>query len=213
MIDHGELVLFGAGGHAAVAADAAVAAGYVLAGVLSIERPPNEDAPPFGGVPWLGDPADPSPSLQDLLSRGARIHAAVGDPDVRRRWLEPRLDATATVIHPSASISPSATIGAGVFVGPRAVVNARALLETGAIVNSGAIVEHDAWVGAFAHVAPGAVMLGAARTGESSLVGAGAVVLPGVEIGSRSTLGAGSVATTSIEPDVVAVGHPARVMS
>lgn len=213
MIDHGELVLFGSGGHAAVVADAAVAAGFVLAGVLSRERPSSDGDPPFGGVPWLGDPTNPSASLQDLISRGARIHAAIGDSGLRRGWLEPRLDAAATVIHPSASISPSATVGAGVFVGPRAVVNARALLETGAIVNSGAIVEHDAWVGAFAHVAPGAVILGAARAGESSLIGAGAIVLPGIEVGSGSTLAAGSVASSNIEPGVVAIGHPARPTS
>lgn len=210
MIDHGELVLFGAGGHAAVVADAAVAAGFVLAGVLSEDRPSSDGEPPFGGVPWLGDPGQPSTPLEDLVSRGARVHAAIGDATLRRAWLETRLDAAATVIHPSASVSPSATIGAGVFIGPRAVVNARALLETGTIVNSGAIVEHDAWVGAYAHVAPGAILLGAARAGEASLVGAGSVVLPGIEIGSGSTLGAGSVATESVDANTIAVGAPAR---
>ena len=213
MIDHGELILFGAGGHAAVVADTAVAAGFVLAGVLAEERPPSDGEPPFGGVPWLGDPESPSTSLDDLISRGARVHAAIGDPALRRAWLETRLDAMATVIHPSASVSPSATIGAGVFIGPRAVVNARALLETGTIVNSGAIVEHDAWVGAYAHVAPGAILLGAARTGEASLIGAGSVVLPGIEIGSGSTLGAGAVATGSIPANTVAIGGPARPRS
>ena len=91
MIDHGELVLFGAGGHAAVVADAAVAAGFVLAGVLAEERPSSDGQPPFGGVPWLGDPGSPSTSLDDLISRGARVHAAIGDPALRRAWLETRL--------------------------------------------------------------------------------------------------------------------------
>ena len=67
-------------------------------------------------------------------------------------------------------MSPSATIGPGVFIGPGAVINARALVETGAIVNGAAVVEHDAWVRAFAHVAPAAVLLGGA-VGPDSLVG------------------------------------------
>ena len=87
-----------------------MAAGFVLAGVLAEERPSSDGEPPFGGVPWLGDPGTPSTSLEDLISRGARVHAAIGDPALRRAWLEPRLDAAATVIHPSASVSPSATI-------------------------------------------------------------------------------------------------------
>ncbi len=210
MIDHGELVIFGAGGHAAVVADAGVASGFVLAGVLDKDRPPSDGESPFGGVPWLGDPERPLKSLDELLSRGARMHAAIGDAVLRRRWLETRLDAAATVVHPTAAISPSATIGPGVFIGPRAVVNARALIETGAIINSGAIVEHDAWVGAFAHVAPGAIMLGAARAGEDSLIGAGSVVLPGIDVGSGSTLGAGGVANESVPAGTVSIGRPAR---
>ena len=210
MIDPGEMVLFGAGGHAAVVADAAVSAGFVLAGVLADRRPDGEGTPPFGGVPWLGDPEDPDSSLADLLSRGARVHAAVGDPAIRRRWLADRLDVAATIVHPSAVVSPSATIGPGVFIGPGAVINARALVETGAIVNSAAVVEHDAWVGAFAHVAPAAVLLGGARVGPDSLVGASSVVLPEIEVGSGSTLAAGAVASTSIPAGVVARGVPAR---
>ena len=211
MIDHGELVLFGAGGHAAVVADAAVAAGFVLAGVLSTPRPESDGRPPFGGVPWLGDPDTPLPALADLLARGAFVHAAVGDPTLRRRWLEPRGDAAAAIVHPSAIVSPSATIQAGAFIGPRAVVNARATIGRGAIVNSGAIVEHDAVVGDYAHVAPGAILLGAAVVGAMAMVGGGAVVLPGVEIGAEATLAAGAVATIAVPPEATAIGVPARI--
>ncbi len=211
MIDHGELVIFGAGGHAAVVADAAVAAGFVLAGVLDASRPDADGRPPFGGVPWLGDPDAPLPALDDLLDRGAFVHAAVGDPAARRRWLDPRIPATTAIIHPSAIVSPSAKIEPGAFVGPRAVVNARATIELGAIVNTGAIVEHDVVLGRFAHAAPGSILLGAARIGETALIGGGAVVLPGVEIGAEATLAAGAVATIAVPPETKAVGVPARV--
>ncbi len=210
MNDCGELVIFGAGGHAAVVADAAVAAGFVLAGVLADPRPETGGQPPFGGVPWLGDPDRPESALADLLARGAFVHAAVGDGDARRRWLEPRLARAVAIVHPSAVVSPSATIEAGAFVGPRAVINARAVIARGAIVNTSAVVEHDARVGAFAHVAPGSILLGAACVGEHAFVGGGAVVLPGIEIGDRATLGAGGVANRAIPAGTVAMGVPAR---
>ncbi len=211
MNDQGELVIFGAGGHAAVVADAAVAAGFVLAGVLANPRPETGGQPPFGGVPWLGDPDDPAAALTDLLDRGAFVHAAVGDAAARRRWLEPRKASATAIVHPSAVVSPSATIEPGAFVGPRAVVNARATIGRGAIVNSGSIVEHDAIVGEYAHVAPGAILLGAARVGTAAMIGGGAVVLPGIEIGAEATLAAGAVATIAVPPEATAIGVPARI--
>lgn len=211
MNEQGELVIFGAGGHAAVVADTAVTVGFVLAGVLAEGRPePGVDAP-FGGVPWLGDPDRPEPALAELLERGAGVHAAVGDAATRRRWLESRLDHAVSIVHPSAIVSPSATIGPGVFIGPRAVINARAEVGAGVIVNTGAIIEHDVSIGAWSHVAPAATVLGAARVGMAGLVGGGSVVLPGIEIGDEATLGAGGVATTSIPAGRTAVGIPGRL--
>jgi acetyltransferase-like isoleucine patch superfamily enzyme len=43
-------------------------------------------------------------------------------------------------------------------------------------------------------------------------VGGGAVLLPGVEIGEEAFVGAGAVVTKDVEPRVIVVGNPARVM-
>lgn len=43
-------------------------------------------------------------------------------------------------------------------------------------------------------------------------IGSGAIVLPGVTIGENSVVGAGSVVTKDVEPGVVVVGNPARVV-
>ena len=61
------------------------------------------------------------------------------------------------IIDPSGIVSEHASLGQGVFVGKGAVVNAGATVGDGAIINTGAIVEHDCKVGAFVHIAPGAV--------------------------------------------------------
>ncbi|MDG2021554.1 MAG: acetyltransferase [Phycisphaerales bacterium] len=210
MNEHGELVLFGAGGHAAVVADAAVAMGFVLVGVVDAIRPVADGRPPFGGVPWLGPPDDPDPSLHELLGRGARVHAAVGDAGLRRRWLGDHADHAACIVHPAAVVSPSAAIGEGVFIGPRAVVNARAVIGTGTIVNTSAILEHDARTGEYCHLAPGAIVLGNAVVGDQTLVGSNATILPAITVGQRATIGAGSVVTSDLPDDVRAFGNPAR---
>jgi acetyltransferase-like isoleucine patch superfamily enzyme len=43
-------------------------------------------------------------------------------------------------------------------------------------------------------------------------VGGGAVLLPGIEIGEEAFVGAGAVVTKTVEPRMLVVGNPARVM-
>jgi sugar O-acyltransferase (sialic acid O-acetyltransferase NeuD family) len=203
------VILLGGGGHAAVVADAALARGWEVAGFLSDSAGNVRE----GSLTRLGSLAD----LAAVVGRRAvddgaiLLHAAVGDAELRRRWLDLASDwPTDPIVHPSAVVSPSAMIGPGVFVGPLAVVNAGAVLDRGVIVNSGAVIEHDCRVGAFAHVAPGAVLTGAAIVGEGSLIGARAVVLPGMVVGRGATVGAGAVVIEPVPDGVVARGTPAR---
>jgi maltose O-acetyltransferase len=50
------------------------------------------------------------------------------------------------------------------------------------------------------------------RIGDNAWIGAGTLVLPGVTIGDNVTIGAGSVVTSDIPSDVLALGHPCRVV-
>src|SRR5215471_3104141 len=43
-------------------------------------------------------------------------------------------------------------------------------------------------------------------------IGGGAVLLPGIEIGEEAFVGAGAVVTKNVEPRMLVVGNPARVM-
>jgi len=43
-------------------------------------------------------------------------------------------------------------------------------------------------------------------------IGGGAILLPGIEIGEEAFVGAGAVVTKDVEPRMVVVGNPARVM-
>jgi sugar O-acyltransferase (sialic acid O-acetyltransferase NeuD family) len=165
------------------------------------------------GLVRLGSIADLTDAL-GALGRGAVAHAAVGDPDLRRRWLDRAGDAAAgAIVHPSAIVSPSATLEEGSFIGPRAIVNARAVVQRGAIVNSGAIVEHDCHLAAFCHVAPGAALGGAVMVGPGALIGINAAVLPGLRVGAGAILGAGAVAVRDLPRGTTAVGVPARTVA
>lgn len=195
------LVIYGAGGHGQVVAEAARAAGMRVVGFV-------DDAPPAETVAGL-----PVLSLDHPDAAGAAFHVAVGDNATRQailRRLSEQGRALCGVTHPTAFVSDSATIGEGVFVGPLAVVHTQARLGDGVIVNSGAVVEHHNDIGACVHVAPGAVLGGGVTAGERALIGLGARVLPGVTIGRDATVGAGAVVTAGVGDGETIAGVPAR---
>jgi len=201
------LVVYGAGGHGRVVADAARAAELEVMGFL-------DDAVPAGQqvLDWrvLGD-------LDWLQGRhNISVALGIGANDVRRQVadkLERAGAALATVVHPTAVLSPYAEVGPGVVVFALAVVNVGARIGRGAIVNTGSILEHDVAIGDFAHVASNAALGGNARVGADAMLGTGAVVLPGRAVGDRSIVGAGAVVSRDVAADVVVAGVPARRMN
>jgi sugar O-acyltransferase (sialic acid O-acetyltransferase NeuD family) len=198
------LLLFGAGGHGRVVADAALAS-MAWVGVVGSDRDAlrctGELVP---GVPLLraGDAA---------LANIAGIHIAIGNNAAREKeaaaWVHARL---ATVMHPAAMVSALAEIGAGCFVAAGAIVGPGARLGIGVIVNHGAVVDHDVQLGAFCHVAPNATLGGAVHIGRRVLVGASAVVLPGNTIADDVVIGAGAVVIAPLLEAGTYVGVPAR---
>lgn len=164
---------------------------------------------PFG-LTYLGDErlVDPA-TLADTS-----IFVGVGDNKRREEifdWAKRNnLSLAGYAAHPHARISPSASIGAGSLVGVHGIVNVGAKIGSGAIINSGSIVEHDAVIGDFAHVAPGATVLGGAHVGRGCLIGSGCVILPGVRVGDYATVGAGAVVVADVPPGITVKGVPAK---
>ncbi|MEM1097552.1 MAG: acetyltransferase [Planctomycetota bacterium] len=194
------LVIYGAGGHGTVVADAATLAGYDVVGFLD-DREQNALAP-----------AEMLLSQNDPKLAGANFIPAIGDNATRAavmKKIEQLGGTVVNVIHPAAAVSDNAKLGHGVYVAPQAVVNPYATVGDGCIVNSSAVVEHHCTLGAFAHLAPGAVLGGAVRVGDHTLIGLGARVLPQRAVGDRCVVGAGAVVTRDFEHDLLLVGVPA----
>lgn len=114
------------------------------------------------------------------------------------------------IIDGSAKVSKHAKIEQGAFVGKQSIINAGALIQKGAIINSGSIVEHDCQIGAFSHIAPGAVLGGEVVVGEHSHIGLNATVKQQIHIGSNSIIGMGSVVLQNIDSKTMAYGNPCR---
>lgn len=203
------LIVFGAGGHGRVVADAALASG-AWRDVVATDRDPAQ----WGGELLPGIPVLPLDAVAALPGPLA-LHVAIGT-NAYRRAEAARLEGMAplaTVVHPRASVAASARIGAGCLLTAQCVVGPLARLGAGVIVNHGAVVDHDCVVDAWAHVAPGARLGGAVRVGEAALVGAGSTVLRNLSIGAEATLGAGAVALCDLPAMQSWAGVPAHPLA
>lgn len=211
---HRSVLVWGAGGHAAVVADAAQAAGATIVGFVSDD------------VSLLGSPVEGfevgivalDRDLRRVLAAGESLPAgaecvALGVGDNRNRSAIAALipaNLMPPVIHPTAVVSATARISPGAVVLALAAVNPRANVGVAVIVNTGAIIEHDCALGDGSHVSPGAILTGGVRVADGVWIGAGAVVLPGLDIGPRAVVGAGAVVTKHVNADSVVLGVPAR---
>jgi len=204
------LILWGAGGHAAVVLEIAEAMGCFDPVALVDDGQPDCSSL---AAPLLGS----SRVLLNMSDGGnSEFLVSIGDNQARARCFEAGLRAgrsPATLIHPSAIVSPSAVIGAGTVVMARAVINARAVIGRSCIVNTGAVVEHDCLVADHVHIGPGVLLGGGVQIQPYVFMGLGAIALPGAAIGDSAIIGAGSVVLDVVPALATAVGIPARIVS
>lgn len=198
-------IIFGAGGHGKVVADAARAAGIVVSWAVDDRA---------GICDLVGCPVIDTQHLEWRKLDRFRFLVAVGDNAARARIVQQlwaKGGRPLSVVHPSAVIAPSVRVGTGTLVCAGAVLNPDVEIGENVIVNTSASVDHDCVVGANVHICPGVRLAGGVVIGSGSMLGLGVVVLPGVTIGEGCVVGAGSVVNRSLPPHVVAYGNPARV--
>lgn len=198
-------LVYGAGGHAKVALDAARSSGIHVHLVL------DDDASKLELCGWkVSRPAKTS----ELGHDGFAFIVAVGDNLDRARIFGNLIAEGGTpmsLIHQGSILSPSARIGAGTLVCAGVVVNPDAEVGRNCILNTSCSVDHDCVVGDHVHLCPGVRLGGKVTIGAGTMIGLGAVVLPNIKIGDHSIIGAGAVVNRDLPSGVVAYGNPTRV--
>ena len=137
----------------------------------------------------------------------------VGSPAIKRKLvskaLEVGLRPAQTVIHPSATVQDAA-IGLGGIVAPGCRLTTNVRIGAYVIVNLNVTIGHDAVVGDYCTINPGASVSGNDVLGDDVVLGTGTVVREGVHIAANVTVGA-QAAVVKDEPrnSVLLVGVPA----
>jgi len=201
-----EIVLFGYSGHAFVAAEVILKAGYTLMGYLDKQE---QELNPYG-LKYLGFEEDVA-LMNSLYNYD--FFPSIGNNNIRRKVFETFIVQGfefITAIHPKANIASMVMIGQGSLVCQGANINPLVAIGKGVIINTGAIIEHECIIDNFAHIAPGAVLAGKVKVGKGSFIGANAVIKQGVVIGDYVTIGAGTVVLRNIASNSMVVGNPAK---
>ena len=209
------LLILGAGGHAKVVAETALASGVASSVAFLDDRCTGLNV----CLPVLGWPVMGPLVLSLQAETAAQFDAAVvaiGHAATRLHWIQQLQNAgyhLPVLVHPTAWVSPSAQLGPASVVSAHAAVQAEASIGTGAILNTGCSVDHDAQLADGVHICPGARLAGEVNVGARSSIGIGASVIQQVRIGSDVTVGAGAAVVRDVPNKVTVVGVPARVVS
>lgn len=208
------LLILGAGGHAKVVAETALACG-VCSSLAFLDDCCTvlDPSPPVFGWPVIGPLA-----LSLQAGTAAQFDAAlvaIGHAPTRLHWIH-QLQAAGyhlpVLIHPTAWVSPSAQLGPASVVFAQVAVQAQVSIGMGAILNTGCSVDHDAQLADAVHICPGARLAGEVKVGVRSFIGIGASVIQQVRIGSDVTVGACAAVVRDLPDGVTAIGVPARTL-
>ncbi|TFE29041.1 acetyltransferase [Cohnella luojiensis] len=209
MVDSKPIILLGGGGHALVCLDLLIRCKRQIIGYVAL-TPTEQMEKPL--IPFLGNEliADAYPPQDFELVNG--VGGAVGSSRRQHLFEEMKRQgySFATLIHDHAIVADSAILAEGVQVMAGAVIQAGALIGANSVINTRASVDHESWIGAHTHVAPGTTLCGGVHVGNGVLIGAGSTVIQSISIGERSVVGAGSVVVRNVPADTLVVGVPAK---
>src|SRR5215469_15072723 len=108
-----------------------------------------------------------------------------------------------------------------VFIEDQVVVGDRVTVKSGVQLWNGVVVEDDVFIGPNATFSNDSFPRSKQRQRSlpitticrNASIGAGATILPGLTIGHNAMIGAGAVVASSVQPNAIVTGNPARVVS
>jgi acetyltransferase-like isoleucine patch superfamily enzyme len=143
-----------------------------------------------------------------VVFAGAKVGARVilGDQSCVRERVSVGDD---VVIGRGSLVENDTTIGAMTKIQAEAYITAYSTLEEHVFIAPCVVTTNDNFMGRTEkrhELIKGPTIRRGAR------IGGGAILLPGIEIGAEAYIGAGAVVTKDVEPRMLVVGNPARVM-
>jgi sugar O-acyltransferase (sialic acid O-acetyltransferase NeuD family) len=118
----------------------------------------------------------------------------------------------ATIAHPSVVIAPDASVGCNTLLMPNVVISCEVKIGDHCVILPNTVVSHDSQVGDYCCIGSNVTVSGSVKIGENCYIGSGTKIRENVSIGEGSLVGLGSNVISDIEPGVIAVGSPARVI-
>ena len=206
------IVIIGGGGHAKVVIDAMLLKNeFEIVGIVDKYSSAGSSV---CGIDVIGD----DKALTAIFKDGVR-HAFVGIGSVGNCDLRKRLYGELkrigfqlpVIVHPDSTVAKDAILTEGVFIAARAVVNPGTIIGVNAIINTTSSVDHDCFIGAFAHIAPGAVLSGGVKIGDETHIGTGANIIQNVEVGQRCMIGAGVTVRHNLPDGAKEFGRPYEI--
>ena len=204
-----DLLIFGAGNHAAKIVEIARNLNFNILGYISTEKPNSM----INNLPVLGDLEY---YIKNEKFKDISIHIAIGENSVRykiyNKLPKERQKNLINLLSKDCFISNDVSIMKGTNVIKNVSIHNNVKIGKCCIIDTGAIIEHGTIIGNFVNVSPGAILSGDVRVNDGAIIGAGVTIIEKVSIGKNTLIGAGSAVLHDIEPNVVAVGSPAKVI-
>lgn len=161
-----DVLIYGAGGHALVIAEAIhESLGYNQIGMFDDSA--KENLPAY--VEFLGKY---HPNIFPDLS----ILIGVGNNKIRAELAQKIKHKFFTFIHPSASVAASVWIGEGSVILQHAIVQSNSSIQTHSILNASSLVDHDCHIGSFSHIEPMAYVGSNSNLQDFSLIPANSTI-------------------------------------
>ena len=153
-----------------------------------------------------------------LLNRGRETYAVccVGDGSQRKRIVE-QFKGNSNVIFPNiisrdVVIAESVKLGVGNIIAKSSILTVDIKLGNFNIINLDSTIGHDCQIGNFVTINPGAHISGNVTLCDGVTIGTGATCIQGITVNENTTVGAGAAVVRDLEPNVVAVGIPAKAL-
>ena len=200
-----EIILIGAGGHAAACIDVIEQQDkFRIAGLIGQE---NELGQRVCGYSVFGVDRE----LPELIKKYKNAHIAIGQINTNKRnkiynkVLQLGFELP-TIISPNAYVSSHADIGNGNIIMHGVIINSRVRIGNGCIINSKALIEHDVQIEDSCHISTNAILNGNVKVGFGTFIGSSACIKNDISIGKGCNIGMGLSVRHELQDETIFTG-------